>query len=155
MLTEEIVRGRRAGTPPLALLIDCDDFKRVNDLYGHRCGDRVLVKSAQILASLARATDVVARYSGEEFVMLLPGCGSDGAVRFCQRLLDAFASTSYELDDGERLTVTVSLGLAVHGEDSSFESSEQMLRCADQALYEAKQAGKNRVVMHRRPANAA
>ena len=135
--------------------VDLDDFKRVNDLHGHHCGDRVLVKSAQILCSLARGTDVVARYGGEEFVLLLPGCGGDGATRFCERLRDAFAGTSYELDDGERLTVTVSIGVATHGDGVSFDSADQLLCSADQALYEAKQAGKNRFAVYRRAANAA
>ena len=138
---------------PISLaFVDLDNFKRVNDLYGHHCGDRVLVKSAQILAQMARATDLVARYGGEEFVMLLPGCSAAGARQFCDRVLQAFRDTSYDVGDGERLVVTVSIGVATHGEDVHFEDCGQMLRCADEALYEAKQSGRNRSIAYARSA---
>jgi diguanylate cyclase (GGDEF)-like protein len=141
---------------PISLaFVDLDNFKRVNDLYGHHCGDRVLVRSAEILNELARATDLVARYGGEEFVMLLPGCGAEGARRFCERVLATFAANSYDLESGERLTVTVSIGIATHGEDVRFDTCEHLLRSADLALYQAKQAGRNRCVVFGRSAHAA
>ncbi len=155
ILAEWFADANRQGIPISLVFVDLDDFKQINDQYGHHHGDQVLVRSAQILNSLARSTDLVARYGGEEFVMLLPNCGADGARNFCERLMNAFRAGSFENQDGTRIPVTVSAGLATHGEDHAFESCHQLLQRADQALYHAKQGGKDRFVEHGRAASAA
>lgn len=104
---------------------------------------------------LARASDLVARYGGEEFVMLLPGCNSAGARHYCARLLEAFRSMNHPIAGSAGLTVTVSMGVATHGESARFESCDDLLRCADRALYQAKQSGKNRFVEYGVASNAA
>lgn len=149
VLADWFANANQAGIPLSVVFVDLDNFKQVNDRYGHQDGDRVLVKSAQILNALARATDLVARYGGEEFVLLLPGSGADGTRRFCDRLLAAFRGAEYLTDDGSRLTVTVSMGIATHGEQMRFETSEQLLRSVDQALYAAKQGGRDQYREHR------
>jgi diguanylate cyclase (GGDEF)-like protein len=144
VLADWFADANKAGIPLSVVFVDLDNFKLVNDRHGHQAGDRVLVKSAQILTALARGTDLVARYGGEEFVLLLPGCGADGTRRFCERLLEAFRGAEYQTEDGSRLVVTVSMGIATHGERAHFDSCQQLLRSADQALYAAKQGGRDR-----------
>ncbi len=155
VLTQWFEDANKKGIPISLVFVDLDNFKQVNDLYGHQLGDQVLVQSARILNAMARGTDLVARYGGEEFVLLLPGCGASGARNFCQRLLEAFRQGGFELEDGQALVVTVSIGVATHGETVDFESCQQLLRRADQALYNAKQAGKDRFVEYRVEASAA
>jgi diguanylate cyclase (GGDEF)-like protein len=144
VLADWFADANKAGIPLSVVFVDLDNFKLVNDRHGHQAGDRVLVKSAQILTALARGTDLVARYGGEEFVLLLPGCGADGTRRLCERLLEAFRGAEYQTEDGSRLVVTVSMGIATHGERVHFDSCQQLLRGADQALYAAKQGGRDR-----------
>jgi diguanylate cyclase (GGDEF)-like protein len=144
LLEDWFANADRAGIPLSVVFVDLDNFKQVNDRHGHHHGDRVLVKAARILNSLARGTDLVARYGGEEFVILLPGSGADGTRQFCDRLLSAFRDAEYLTEDGARLVVTVSMGIATHGDGVRFATCEQLLRSADQALYTAKQGGRDR-----------
>lgn len=155
VLADSFADANRAAIPISLVFIDLDNFKSINDHHGHQRGDQVLVSSAKILTRLARVSDLVARYGGEEFVMLLPDCTVNGAKLFCERLLNAFREVEHQLDSGDTLTVTVSIGVATHGERVEFESCQQLLRYADQAMYRAKRAGRNRCVHHNDKANAA
>ncbi|MFD0774798.1 GGDEF domain-containing protein [Streptomonospora algeriensis] len=140
----EIARARRAGRPAAVLIVDIDHFKAVNDTYGHLFGDHVLLGVATTLTGQLRTSDVVGRFGGEEFVVLLPGADMAEACRIAERLRLQVGRMERKAD-GERVAITVSLGLAVlsvHGEDLV-----GLLAAADLALYRAKGAGRDRVCM--------
>lgn len=131
-------------------MFDLDDFKTINDTYGHPVGDRVLLVTAQILRASIRTGDFVGRYGGEEFVVLLRDCPIDLAEERLAKILESIAETRYEYDEnGEvrALRFTASCGVA---EFSDGEAPETLLRRADDALYDAKKKGKNRVVIRKR-----
>ena len=125
------------------VLIDVDHFKKVNDGHGHPAGDTVLRGVAAIVAAQARETDRAARYGGEEMALLLPETGPAGARVIAERLRAAIEQSSHETESGS-LRVTVSLGVATFP-SAGLETPEQLLEAADQALYRAKQGGRNRV----------
>jgi diguanylate cyclase (GGDEF)-like protein len=141
-LTREIKRVSRTGDPLAMLLIDIDDFKRLNDRLGHAAGDEMLVRVARLLNDCIRESDLAARYGGEEFVVLAPDTRLDGAVYLAEKIRTAIAESSFILDDSKQLTkTTVSIGVARYeGNRKTFFQN------ADQALYRAKAAGKNCVV---------
>jgi two-component system cell cycle response regulator len=126
------------------VLIDLDNFKSINDGSGHQAGDAVLQRVATILDSGARQVDLAARYGGEEFAILAPETDLLGATKLAERLRADLEAARIELPDGGELAVTASLGVAVKAE---LERPEQLVAAADEALYEAKRAGKNRVVV--------
>lgn len=136
----EIHRAKRSGGKLCALMADLDHFKRVNDTWGHDAGDKVLSHFGALLREQTRPTDVVARFGGEEFVILMPQTAIDQAVDIGERIRALLAST---LVQPIPLPVTVSVGVA---ELLGDETGEELLRRADKALYEAKQTGRNRVV---------
>jgi len=138
-LEEEISRVERSGARLSALMADLDHFKRVNDTYGHGAGDKVLQAFADILRRNTRPTDVLGRYGGEEFVVLMPNTARDQALISAERLRLTLAATMIA-----PLTepITVSIGAV---EFVSGESGEALLRRVDEALYEAKRSGRNRV----------
>ena len=130
------------------MLIDLDHFKEVNDQLGHAEGDAVLQSLAQLLQpELKRPVDLLARYGGEEFVVLLPDTGLEGAVQLAERLREVVeAGFAGNVGDGdENIVVTASLGCASTVPAAS-EDSEQLARTADEQLYAAKSAGRNRVM---------
>ena len=138
----ELARARRSGRPFSLLLLDVDKFKNVNDTHGHLVGDRVLEEVGDVLAQMVRASDLAARYGGEEFCVLLPDTSVDGARILAERVRESLAARQLPLDSGA-LRVTASLGVAtwgVHGTER-----EQLIVAADEALYEAKEAGRNQV----------
>lgn len=139
-LALETSRAERTGESLCALMADIDHFKRVNDTYGHEAGDKVLAAFGDLLRRQTRATDVVARFGGEEFVVLMPHTDIERATDTAERIREALASSRFEPLPGP---VTVSVGVAELAAD---ESGESLLRRADMALYEAKQSGRNRVV---------
>jgi len=141
-LDEELARVRRYLRPFCLLLIDLDLFKRVNDSYGHLKGDEVLVTSARMLREVVRGTDLVGRYGGEEFCVVLPETGLLKARRLAERIRERFAEQRY-YDGEEQFQVTCSIGLAQAS--VAISSREQILQWADEALYRAKAAGRNRV----------
>lgn len=155
VLADWFADSNKDGIPITLLFVDLDNFKKVNDVYGHHIGDQVLVKSAQLLDKLARGSDLVARYGGEEFVLLLPGCSAEGARKVCNRLLRMFRETRHSVDNGEQIRVSVSLGVGTHGERWKFNSCDHLLRSADEALYQAKQTGRDRFVEFELSADAA
>ncbi len=132
----------RYGTPFAILLCDIDYFKRVNDQYGHKAGDQVLQFVSYILRNLARSSDHVARWGGEEFLLFLPESDKDGALLLAERLCKALASQS-AIPEMNQLRVTMSVGVAIFKEKETLESA---ISRADAALYEAKETGRNRVV---------
>ncbi|MEU4510932.1 diguanylate cyclase [Nonomuraea wenchangensis] len=138
----EIVRARRTGASLALLIIDIDHFKRVNDAHGHLAGDQVLVGVASTLRGQLREYDVVGRFGGEEFVVLLPGADSHEARRVAERLRTRIRHLAVPADD-TLIRVTVSTGVAlmnVHGDDLI-----ELLAAADLALYRAKELGRDRV----------
>lgn len=151
--TEECMRSRREGSYLSMLLIDIDNFKPYNDNYGHQKGDQALIVIAQTLKNtLKRKTDIVARYGGEEFVALLPNTDSAGALVIGEQLRVAIQDLGIEhLHANAANVVTVSVGLYSHKVENINECKNAIEK-ADQALYQAKDEGRNRVVAYREQA---
>jgi diguanylate cyclase (GGDEF)-like protein len=125
------------------VLIDVDHFKGINDRHGHQCGDRALIEIAQACQSTLRKTDLLARFGGEEFIVLLPETGQREAVRLADRMRNA-VSADLRLPDHPRPgAVTISLGAVALSR--STPTLDVLIQTADQALYDAKRAGRNRV----------
>jgi len=141
----ELRRAQRHGRPIAAIMLDIDDFKRFNDSFGHEAGDLVLRELAGALRRFARKSDVACRYGGEEFLVLLPECPFDAARCKAEQLREEVAKLELRYDDQPLGPVSVSLGVAAFPDHA--KESEQLLRCADEALYLAKQTGRNRVVL--------
>ena len=141
-LADEFARFQRFSNPVAVLMLDIDHFKRVNDTWGHAVGDKVLHDFAAICQQVVRKVDVVGRLGGEEFAVLLPGCGMAGALALAERLREAVRSHVIQVGEAS-LQVRTSIGV------SSFARSQQdasvALALADQALYEAKLAGRDQV----------
>jgi diguanylate cyclase (GGDEF)-like protein len=141
-ITTEVERSRRFDQPVALVMVDIDDFKRVNDRFGHLLGDEVLKQVADVLRASGREIDESARYGGEELAMVLPGTDLQGAYNLAERIRQGIADLRIPLPDGEVLEVTASLGAAVR--PGSADDVVGLVRAADQALYEAKRSGKNR-----------
>ena len=128
--------------------MDIDNFKRINDSYGHAGGDAVLAHAARMLSQLTRLSDIAVRYGGEEFCVLLHACSAEEAGRFAQRLVDEAGRQSVRIKDGRNVRFTFSVGYACAPDGQTrggIESLEAVIDCADQALYAAKAAGRNQV----------
>lgn len=140
-LLNEIRRARRYGSSVAALFLDLDDFKRVNDMHGHLVGSHVLMEMAAVILSSIRDTDAVARYGGDEFVIVLPDTGMELAGSVAERIREMIAR--FHFTGGRRLdlSLTASFGVATFPEHAS--SPQQLIACADTAMYEAKAARKN------------
>ena len=132
------------GEPVAALLIDIDHFKKINDNYGHDVGDEVLREFALRIASNVRAIDLPCRFGGEEFVIIMPDTGLEGAARVAERIRNNVAGSPFRVSDGkDLLTVTISVGVAATlGEG---DTPQALLKRADEAVYEAKAQGRNKV----------
>jgi diguanylate cyclase len=137
-----VARGRRRGAPLVVAMLDLDNFKKLNDAFGHKTGDDALVHLARVVEDVLRPQDTVARYGGEEFVIVLPETELDDAVTALTRLQRELTRRFF-LHDNEKTLITFSAGVARFGPG---ETQEQALARADAAMYEAKRAGKNRVV---------
>jgi diguanylate cyclase (GGDEF)-like protein len=135
-------RSQRVGTPLVLILADLDNFKAINDEYGHAAGDVVIKRFAQILATGARQTDFPARHGGEEFAIIVPEADLAAGGRVARRLLGDLRKAEIELPNGRTLTATASFGVAV---SDRFDRPEDLIAAADEALYEAKRSGKNKV----------
>jgi diguanylate cyclase (GGDEF)-like protein len=140
-LDEELARAQRSGLPLAVALIDLDHFKQVNDRLGHAVGDDVLCDAARRLAATTRPTDVLARFGGEEFLVLAPETGADQAYALGERFRTRLADAPIATGQGP-LTVTASIGVAVCDADQM--DAATLLAAADRALYAAKAAGRNR-----------
>lgn len=148
----EWARFQRYGRPLSLVIVDVDGFKLVNDRFGHAAGDLVLKSVAQSCSSARRETDTVARLGGDEFALLLPETHEAAAAALAERLCSQIASVPQKLS-GENVQVTVSVGVA--GGTLSMGSFEALQQRADNALYRAKAAGRNRVVRAPWERNAA
>ena len=137
----ELARAARTGEPLSLLLGDVDDFKKLNDRFGHTAGDIALAEVGRVLMSECRAIDVPARIGGEEFAVVLPGTEAEGAVITADRLRDAVST----IRDGDGRPLTISFGVAVHARDGLTKDS--LLGAADRALYAAKRAGRDRTIL--------
>lgn len=147
-LRDEWERSERYKLPLSLVMFDLDDFKRVNDSFGHPAGDRVLREFAVLVSGGARGTDLAARYGGEEFAMILPHTNREHAERVAERVRAAVVDFRF-LEPDHALRITVSAGVATFAAGTDIASAEQLVAAADRALYSAKNAGKNRVVIHR------
>jgi two-component system cell cycle response regulator len=143
-LSALVTRAAMGGEPVAALLVDIDHFKKINDNYGHDVGDEVLREFALRIASNVRAIDLPCRFGGEEFVIIMPDTGLEGAARVAERIRNNVAGSPFRVADGkDLLTVTISVGVAATlGEG---DTPQALLKRADEAVYEAKAQGRNKV----------
>lgn len=141
----QLDRTRRAGRPLSLLMIDVDYFKTINDECGHLVGDEVLRHLGQVLAGSLRPQDLLARFGGEEFAVLLPNVDEERAQSVAERLRQAVERAPSAPGGGMRPRVTVSIGVATLSADDTEPATATLLHRADQALYRAKQTGRNRV----------
>jgi diguanylate cyclase (GGDEF)-like protein len=142
-LQEEIERARRQGSPLACLLVDLDDFKQINDQFGHLAGDGILRRVADTLRREFRRFDRVARYGGDEFVVILPNAEIGRATSAARRILERLREIAVEGEEGGRLPLTVSVGLATW---DGPEGPTELLTKADEALSDCKRSGKDSLV---------
>jgi len=142
-LSREVARAHRLKTPLAFAMLDIDFFKKVNDSYGHSAGDRVIKSLSRLLKQRLRETDIVGRYGGEEFAVILTGTDGPAAVKVLDSIRDAFSRLIYLSEDKE-FSVNLSCGVA---DIAHFGDEITIGDAADKALYQAKQAGRNRVVL--------
>ena len=146
----EIARSRRTGHPCSLMMIDLDNFKQLNDSYGHVVGNNFLVEVARTIGQKLRPIDILCRYGGDEFAVIMPATGLFDAMRIGQRLRESMSRIPWKLDDA----VSASIGLAEYQPDSKQEAGE-FVDMADRALYEAKKNGKNRICFEAPPEKSA
>jgi diguanylate cyclase (GGDEF)-like protein len=144
VLRVQLAAARR-GTPVAVLLVDVDHFKRINDTHGHSEGDRALRVIAQALTRVARASDIVCRYGGEEFCLILPGAPAVSALLLAERIREEVPAACAREGIGDRSRVTVTIGLAASPADGL--DTDAIMRAADQRLYRGKHEGRDRVVV--------
>jgi diguanylate cyclase (GGDEF)-like protein len=141
---DEIGRAKRFGRSLSLLMIDADEFKVYNDTHGHVAGDVALAELAQTMREAVRDIDIVCRYGGEEFAILLPETDGEGAFVVAEKVREAVAAHAFQNGDGQRTEqLTVSIGLSTY--PGTAADREDLLRRADDALYVVKRSGRNRV----------
>lgn len=145
---QQFLSAQESGQSFSVLFLDIDNFKIINDSYGHRGGDQVLISVADVLRQSTRGSDIVARYGGDEFLVLLPGAGDKVAAGISLWILNAIQSNPHKIDADMEIPVTVSIGRATMSDSSGFASSEDLIKAADRALYAAKMGGRNRIVSY-------
>ncbi len=148
-LVEELARARRDGSNLVCLMLDIDHFKNVNDSYGHAAGDAVLRELAQRIESQVRASDIAARFGGEEFVVLLPATEVESGELLAERIRKAISAEPIEIGEGKEVTITASIGIASIAPGRDIQdlktAGESLLARADVALYSAKSSGRDQV----------
>ena len=142
-LEEEFSRAKRYSEPLSMIFFDVDNFKRINDTYGHSSGDEVLRGIGRVIRQLSRESDVPARYGGEEFAILLPNTHGHGAMEMARRLKSIIRDLNLACINGEMVTISSGVTTLAANEVQSFG---QLLRLADKAMYQAKAAGKDCIV---------
>jgi diguanylate cyclase (GGDEF)-like protein len=140
----EFSRATRMKRPFSCMMLDLDHFKLINDKYGHPIGDQVLQEFAKLCVHSLREIDLVARYGGEELIVLLPETDRETSVHVAERLRTSIAATSIKTSNGD-INITVSIGVATKDENTL--SLESLIARADQAMYNAKHRGRNRVMI--------
>ncbi len=146
-VTRELHQHDRDDFRLCLIMLDVDHFKKFNDTYGHDAGDLVLSALAELLSKHVRARDILCRYGGEEFIIVMPNTAVTDVTPHLQDMLVQVAKMPLVFDDAELPRVTISMGLAAWREDA--HEWEELVRCADTALYAAKQAGRNRLLRYR------
>jgi len=140
-LRREAKRASRSGRPLSLLFLDLDGFKQVNDTYGHQAGSRTLAEAAGVIRGCARETDVVARFGGDEFSLILPDTSQDGAVSVATRIRERLRAACYLTSEGLSIRLTASIGVATLPDVAA--SAEELLKAADTAMYRVKASGKD------------
>jgi diguanylate cyclase (GGDEF)-like protein len=143
-LAEEITRARLSGAPLSVFIFDIDHFKEVNDRYGHAEGDRMLKEIVGVATRAVRDIDLVARFGGEEFAVILPGTEIADAVAIAERVRNAIGALRHLTQSGVMLTTAISAGVAALRDLT--QTPAQLLAAADECLLEAKRAGRNRTI---------
>ncbi len=144
-LRQEVEDAQRSSEPLSCIMLDIDNFKTVNDTYGHQVGDLVLKELARSVSLSVRSSDIPARYGGDEFCIVLPKTDKTLALKLAQRLMNLFSEKEIRIpNQKERVRVTISIGIAAFPEDT--RDMDELMKLADEALYRAKSRGKNRIV---------
>ncbi len=143
-LKDEFSRHKRYSRPMSFVLFDIDFFKKINDTYGHQCGDFVLQALSSRIKAIIRNVDAIGRYGGEEFCCVLPETDMDAALLLAERFRLIIAGEKFKFED---LSIDVSISLGVSEIRDEIDSPETLLKKADEALYKAKETGRNKVVM--------
>jgi diguanylate cyclase (GGDEF)-like protein len=141
VLRRETKRASRSGRPLSLLFVDLDGFKGINDTHGHLYGSRALIEAASVIRQSARETDVVSRFGGDEFALILPDTGSEGAVSVGERIRERIDEHRFLRGDGLDIHLTVSVGVATLPDVAA--STEGLIQAADEAMYHVKDHGKN------------
>jgi diguanylate cyclase (GGDEF)-like protein/PAS domain S-box-containing protein len=144
-LVYEIDRSKRYGSDLSLILCDVDNFKEINDSYGHDAGDRALQELSETLKTFLRKTDIAGRYGGDEFMVILPETSVRGAENLAEKLLSAVRTTQLRLQNHNPIRLSMSIGLAELQADRAGENIDSFIKRADDAMYVSKQAGKDRV----------
>lgn len=148
----ELDLAQRHGLPLALLILDIDHFKRVNDQHGHAVGDQVLIEVGRRCAQVLRATDLLARWGGEEFVVLLPNTGHEQAHQLAERMREtvAYSAQLYAAQEAVRVTISIGVAGTVPQQPTTLDALVQQ---ADRALYDAKHAGRNQVWLAKLPSS--
>src|SRR5437764_2483980 len=141
VLRRETKRASRSGRPLSLLFIDLDGFKSINDTHGHLAGSRALVEAAAVIRGSARETDVVARFGGDEFALVLPDTGGDGAYAVGERIRERISAHCFLAGNGLDIHLTASVGVATLPDAAA--SAEELVQAADRAMYRVKDSGKH------------
>jgi diguanylate cyclase (GGDEF)-like protein len=151
-LRRETKRAARGGRPLSLLFIDLDGFKRINDSHGHLAGSRALVEAAKVIREGARETDIVARFGGDEFALVLPDTGAVGARAVAERIRERIARHDFLSNEGLNIRLTASVGMATLPDVAG--SADGLVQAADAAMYLVKARGKNGIQAAASPADA-
>jgi diguanylate cyclase (GGDEF)-like protein len=151
VLRRETKRASRSGRPLSLLFIDLDGFKAINDTHGHLFGSRALVEAAAVIRGSARETDIVARFGGDEFAIILPDTGGEGAFAVGARVRDKIAAHTFLCGDGLAIRLTASVGVGTLPDVAA--SADELVQAADKAMYAVKDSGKNGIQAASAPAD--
>jgi diguanylate cyclase (GGDEF)-like protein len=151
VLRRETKRASRNGRPLSLLFIDLDGFKGINDRHGHLFGSRALIEAAAVISASARETDVVSRFGGDEFAVVLPDTGGEGAFAVGARVRERIAAHTFLAGDGLNIHLTASVGVATLPDAAA--SADELMHAADKAMYQVKESGKNGIQAASAPAD--